>query len=154
MNIQVQQLVSELYKSNKMLHEKIAQNHQTMNDKFNIITSQFVEINQRIDVVLQQNQIIMSMLEKNTTSDIGVVNSDMDDTDSKLKELEELTSTHNVGNTHLECVDRLQLHKLSMPNVSRLTENNNNNNNTHYNSPNKKREIDNILDDMLLANVV
>lgn len=153
MNIQFQQLVSELYKSNKMLHEKIAQNHQIMNDKFNIITSQFVEINHRIDLLLQQNQIIMSMLEKNTTPDISIVNNDMDDTDNKLKELASLTNPHILENTNLQYVDRLQLHKLAT-NVSSLTENNNNNNTTHNNSPNKKREIDNTLNDILLESIM
>ena len=132
----VQQLIKELYLSNHKLHEQHHIHAEETDKKLSILISQVNEINQKIEILMEQNQMILETIENNKNTSTAMITSQLDETERKIVEMRELQK-----------FDKINLPILD----SNIIFNNDNqyinqSDNIKVNMVNKKNEMDNSLD--------
>ena len=85
-----QQLIKELYLSNKQLREFVRHNNTLLEEKFTQLNERVDKLQADIDYIKQQNQIIidtLTLLKPKETKPIPIGTVDLDETDRKLEAL-------------------------------------------------------------------
>jgi len=140
----VQQLIKELYLSNHKLHEQHHIHAEETDKKLSILISQVNEINQKIEILMEQNQMILETIENNKNTSTAMITSQLDETERKIVEMRELQK-----------FDKINLPILD----SNIIFNNDNNqyinqsDNIKVNMVNKKNEMDNSLDQIISLDI-
>jgi len=139
----VQQLIKELYLSNHKLHEQHHIHAEETDKKLSILISQVNEINQKIEILMEQNQMILETIENNKNTSTAMITSQLDETERKIVEMRELQK-----------FDKINLPILD----SNIIFNNDNqyinqSDNIKVNMVNKKNEIDNSLDQIISLDI-
>ena len=139
----VQQLIKELYLSNHKLHEQHHIHAEETDKKLSILISQVNEINQKIEILMEQNQMILETIENNKNTSTAMITSQLDETERKILEMRELQK-----------FDKINLPILD----SNIIFNNDNqyinqSDNIKVNMVNKKNEMDNSLDQIISLDI-
>lgn len=139
----VQQLIKELYLSNHKLHEQHHIHAEETDKKLSILISQVNEINQKIEILMEQNQMILETIENNKNTSTAMITRQLDETERKIVEMRELQK-----------FDKINLPILD----SNIIFNNDNqyinqSDNIKVNMVNKKNEIDNSLDQIISLDI-
>ena len=139
----VQQLIKELYLSNHKLHEQHHIHAEETDKKLSILISQVNEINQKIEILMEQNQMILATIENNKNTSTAMITSQLDETERKIVEMRELQK-----------FDKINLPILD----SNIIFNNDNqyinqSDNIKVNMVNKKNEMDNSLDQIISLDI-
>jgi hypothetical protein len=139
----VQQLIKELYLSNHKLHEQHHIHAEETDKKLSILISQVNEINQKIEILMEQNQMILETIENNKNTSTAMITSQLDETERKIVEMRELQK-----------FDKINLPILD----SNIIFNNDNqyinqSDNIKVNMVNKKNEMDNSLDQIISLDI-
>ena len=139
----VQQLIKELYLSNHKLHEQHHIHAEETDKKLSILISHVNEINQKIEILMEQNQMILETIENNKNTSTAMITSQLDETERKIVEMRELQK-----------FDKINLPILD----SNIIFNNDNqyinqSDNIKVNMVNKKNEMDNSLDQIISLDI-
>ena len=139
----VQQLIKELYLSNHKLHEQHHIHAEETDKKLSILISQVNEINQKIEILMEQNKMILENKKNNKNTSTAMITSQLDETERKILEMRELQK-----------FDKINLPILD----SNIIFNNDNqyinqSDNIKVNMVNKKNEMDNSLDQIISLDI-
>jgi|SaaInlStandDraft_2_1057019.scaffolds.fasta_scaffold208887_1 hypothetical protein len=142
----VQQLIKELYLSNHKLHEQHHIHAEETDKKLSILISQVNEINQKIEILMEQNQMILETIENNKNTSTAMITSQLDETERKIVEMRELQKFDKINLPNLPILD------------SNIIFNNDNqyinqSDNIKVNMVNKKNEMDNSLDQIISLDI-
>ena len=145
----VQQLIKELYLSNHKLHEQHHIHAEETDKKLSILISQVNEINQKIEILMEQNQMILETIENNKNTSTAMITSQLDETERKIVEMRELQKFDKINLPNL----------INLPILdSNIIFNNDNqyinqSDNIKVNMVNKKNEMDNSLDQIISLDI-
>lgn len=93
----IQQLIKELYLSNRKLHEQHNIHGEETDKKLSILISQVNEINQKIEILMEQNQMILETIENNKNTSSAIITSQLDETERKILEMRDLQKFDKIN---------------------------------------------------------